>query len=612
MVFLISDSVLCVLCLLLSVFLRFGYLSLEMLTGMLPVFVFVGVIGPLLLWLMGFYRTLIRAFDFRSVNLLGIGCLLTGVFLAAFAYFYGEFLLPRSTPIIYVIVSFLFLGSSRVLARWLYVYSQGVSKRRVPVLIFGAGEAGNKIASILSGSTEFSVVAFLDDDISLQGNYMRGRKVYAPDQITELVRRYGDLRVLLGIKSLTPERKRDIYERLNTPGVRIDVVPSLTDVVVGRASINDFRELQIEDLLGREIVSPIPSVFDEALSGAVVMVTGGGGSIGSEICQQIIVNKPAKLILLEQSEFALYRVGQQINQTLAETNSGISIEYCLGRAEDRELVSALLNEHHPDLVIHTAAYKHVPMVENNIIEAVKNNIFSTKVLAEECAKHKVGRFLLISTDKAVRPTNIMGATKRFSELIIQAQAMRSKHTIFSMVRFGNVLGSSGSVVPLFSSQIENGGPVTVTHKDVTRYFMTIAEAAQLVVQAAFIAKGGEVFVLDMGELVKIDTLARLAIRLSGYTVRDEQNPEGDIEIKYIGLRPGEKLFEELLVDGTAVATIHPKILKANEPSLSKKELDQHVSNLMTAVQARDQKMAATVLQRSVPEFVMDKNHVLNV
>ncbi len=591
-----------------SAFLRLGMLTTEYLVSLVPAILFVCILGPLVFWFLGFYKTLIRAFDFRSVNTLATGCALLGVSLAAFAYFRGGFLLPRSTPLIFILVTFMALGTSRIIARWFYVYSLGSNKSRSPILIYGAGEAGNKIASILSGSTEFSLVGFIDDDKTLHGSFMRGRKVYAIKNLDDLVSRYGNIRILLSIKNLTPANKREIFERLNRPGITVQVIPSLTDVVVGRDSIESIREIQIEDLLGRDIVPPIPAIFKDALAGSIVLVTGGGGSIGSEVCKQVVANAPKKLVLLEQSEFALYRIEQQLSALQTEAGTNVSIEYCLGRVDDRKLVAHLLQQHRPDLVVHTAAYKHVPIVENNILEAVRNNIIATNTLADECRKNKIARFMLVSTDKAVRPTNIMGATKRFAEMVIQSQAEEAGVSIFSMVRFGNVLGSSGSVVPLFKEQIAKGGPVTVTHKEITRYFMTIPEAAQLVIQAAYIATGGEVFVLDMGEPVKIDALARMAVRLSGKTVRDDENPTGDIAIEYVGLRPGEKLYEELLIGGNAAPTEHPKIMQASEICLEKAKLKAFLEQLEKAVSLSDPSLAIKILNETVSGIKLDNRH----
>ncbi|MGB7287980.1 MAG: nucleoside-diphosphate sugar epimerase/dehydratase [Salaquimonas sp.] len=600
------DVVIFALCLYLALILRLGHVDNQYLVSLFPAFIFVSVFGVFSNLLFGVYKTLNRSFDFRSVNILASSCVAVGLAIAAFGYFFNNIFLPRSTPFIYIMLAFLLVGTSRILARWLYQYSLSVKGSRKAVMIYGAGEAGNKVAGLLSGSPEFSLVGFVDDDPTLHGNYMRGRKVYSPSDISSVVSRYGPLKVLLSILDLSPSRKRQIYSRLRHPQITIEVMPSLLDVVAGRLALDSLRELQIEDLLGRDIVPPIASIFSNAVKDATVLVTGGGGSIGSEICRQIVNNNPSKLIVFDQSEFALYGIEQELSSLVKSASLTFPIHYVLGSVDNRDLVARILKTYSPDMVFHAAAYKHVPIVEDNILEGARNNILGTEVIASECAAAGVERFILISTDKAVRPTNVMGATKRVAELVVQSQAeiscKKGNGTIFSMVRFGNVLGSSGSVIPVFKSQISNGGPVTVTHKDVTRYFMTIPEAAQLVVQAAFMAEGGEVFVLDMGDPVKIDDLAKLAIQLSGLTVRSEEEPNGDIEIKYIGLRPGEKLFEELLTDENAQGTIHPKIMKANENHLANNVMKKHTESLKKAVVQGDQKSALKILMQIVPGF----------
>ncbi len=595
------DLILLPVCLLLSYWLRLGDFLWDGRFPLIPYFI-VSLVGVGSFWATGFYRNLIRAFDFRSVNTLFVGCFVTSSLLALTHMFSNLFFMPRSIPFIFLLLSFVIVGSSRVFARWLYNYSVAERGKKRPVLILGAGDEGNQIASILSGSSEFSLIGFLEEDRALVGNYMRGRKVYGLDQIDQVRLRYANPKIFVSFQDLTPSRKSSLYQQLARPGVEIEIIPPLSELIAGRTSLQSARELRIEDFLGRDAVQPMAKIFSDAITGSAVLVPGGGGSIGSELCRQVLTHRPGKLIVLEQSEFALYQIEASLKQSMAENGFRVEIVSRLGSADDRALVRRLLAETRPDFVFHAAAYKHVPIVEDNILEGVRNNILSTVVLASECAAAGVKRFTLISTDKAVRPTNVMGATKRAAELIIQAFAEDKSGTVFSMVRFGNVLGSSGSVIPVFMDQIRKGGPVTVTHKEITRYFMTIPEAAQLVIQASFLAEGGEVFVLDMGDPVKIRDLARLAIQLNGYSVKDEEHPDGDIAIEYIGLRPGEKLYEELLIDNNVSSTVHPQIMKADETRLPFDTLMEYIELFREAVDTGNADASVKLLEKIVAGF----------
>ena len=610
LILVINDAMVFVTSLFISFVLRLGIPDVAFIQMLIPLSAIVAAGGIFALGYLGFYRTLIRAFEFRTVNILAAGIVIAGLIIAAYDYFDPSLSIPRSIPIIFVMVSFILIGTSRVVARWYYQYSIGIEGAKEKVIIYGAGENGNHLAATLSGSREFSLVGFLDDDPAIKGHFMRGRRIFSPDELELLVSRYKKLRIMLCISNLSPVQKRRIFENVRKYNIQLDVVPSLADVVSGISSYEDFQQVQIEDLLGRETVPPIDEYFVDAIAGKTILVSGAGGSIGSEICRQILSGNPARLIVIENSEPALYLLNRNLDELIAHEHYTTPIDYCLCNNTDRVSVSALMGEKKPNIVYHAAAYKHVPIVENNILAAVHNNIIGTQVMAEESIAAGVGRFVLISTDKAVRPPNVMGATKRVAELILQAHAQEQEQeqngkkpkTIFSIVRFGNVLGSSGSVIPLFISQIDAGGPVTVTHEEITRYFMTISEAAQLVIQAGFLSCGGDVYVLEMGKPVKIVELAKLMVQLSGKTIISDENPHGDIELQISGLRPGEKLFEELLIDSDAKQTAHPKILVANEVAISPKKMELHLKAFSKAIANNNRNAAITRLGKLVSGF----------
>jgi FlaA1/EpsC-like NDP-sugar epimerase len=480
--------------------------------------------------------------------------------------------IPRTIGIIQPLLLLVGVSVSRGLAHyWLdSPYKKVVELGATPnVLIYGSGATGRQLARAIEIGRQMKVVGFLDDDISLQNSILDGRMIYRPIDLVYLVNSLNVKVVLLAIPSASRARRNEILLNIASCRVSVRNLPSLNELAGGIATVSDLQELEVEDLLGRDPVPADPILLDKNIRGVVVLVTGAGGSIGSELCRQIIQINPKSLVLVEQSEHALYQVHQElINKIkiMLKEYELIKIIPLLGSVQDDKRMEEIFGRYQPDIVFHAAAYKHVPLVESNPFEAVKNNIFGTQVLAKVAALYSVKNFVFISTDKAVRPTNIMGATKRVAELIIQAMAASNNggKTCFSIVRFGNVLNSSGSVVPKFSAQIKAGGPVTITDIAVTRYFMTIPEAAQLVIQASSMAIGGEVFVLDMGEPVKIIDLAKRMIQLSGLSIKNEENPFGDIEIKIVGLRSGEKLYEELLIGNNPKATKHVKIMNANE------------------------------------------------
>jgi FlaA1/EpsC-like NDP-sugar epimerase len=471
-----------------------------------------------------------------------------------------------------------------------------------PVLIYGAGGAGVQLATALVGGGEYVPVGFVDDDRSLWRSTVGGLPVYCPEQLGDVVFDSEITHILLAVPSINNSKRRVILESLSEYPVHVKTIPSMHEIVSGE-SVDSLREVDLEDLLGRDAVPADPNLIASSIDNKVVLVSGAGGSIGSEICRQVLLNKPRVIVLYEMSEFSLYSIEKELKELCLSHNLSIPVYPVLGSVLDSGRVNSIFSRFSVDTVYHAAAYKHVPMVEHNIFEGVRNNALGTKVLAEGALAAGVERFVLISTDKAVRPTNVMGATKRLAELILQELARESDSTVFSIVRFGNVLGSSGSVVPLFRKQIREGGPVTVTHPEITRFFMTIPEAATLVIQAGSMAEGGDVFVLDMGEPVKIKELAKSMIQLMGFEVKAPGRESVDgIEIEFSGLRPGEKLYEELLIGGTVVETCHPKIMRAQEEQLGSEQLFDFLSSIESAINAGDSAQVRSILEQAVEGF----------
>jgi FlaA1/EpsC-like NDP-sugar epimerase len=473
------------------------------------------------------------------------------------------------------------------------------------VAIYGAGDAGARVSSVLRGGPDFEPVAFIDDKKSLQGSNINGIRVYGSDCLPELVRQRKIDRILLALPSASRRRRREILTRLEPLGVHVQSLPNLSDLISGKAQLNELRDVDVGDLLGRDPVPPKPKLFGWCIRGKCVMVTGAGGSIGAELCRQIIRLSPSRLVLFEMSELALYQIERELEEVGAQEGLSVEIVPLLGNAHHRHRVREVLSTFGVHTVYHAAAYKHVPIVEHNVIEGIHNNVIGTWYTAEAALETGVETFVLVSTDKAVNPANVMGATKRLAELVLMALQERTTQTRFCMVRFGNVLASSGSVVPLFQEQIRRGGPVTVTHPDVIRYFMTIPEAGQLVLQAGSMAKGGDVFVLDMGRPVRIDDLARRLVNLMGLTVRDASNPDGDIAIEYTGLRTAEKLFEELMIGSNVTGTDHPMIMRAIEHRLSWPKMEQILNDLLVALASFDCLRALELLSASVAEYQPD-------
>ena len=470
------------------------------------------------------------------------------------------------------------------------------------VLIYGAGRAGQQLSLSLRHEPHVQVLGYIDDDVRLNGQRLDGIPIYSSDRLAWSIRTLMIDEVLIGLPRISRARRKEIIDSLQDFQVQVRVLPSLSRIIDGEFSINDLRAVQVEDLLGRDPVAPNTLLMGRNIASKTVLVSGAGGSIGSELCRQILSFRPRRLILVDQSEFALYAIDDELTAAAAIDGSETEIITELGNVADRHSVSRIYSRWKPDTVFHAAAYKHVPLVEANPVSGLRNNIFGTLYSCLAAEDVGVATFILISTDKAVRPTNIMGASKRVCELILQARSARQRSTVFTMVRFGNVLGSSGSVVPRFMAQIRAGGPVTLTHRDITRYFMTIPEAAQLVIQAGAMAKGGEVFVLDMGQPVRIRDLAAAMIRLSGLSVCDDAHPDGDIEIREIGIRPGEKLYEELLIGENPQPTMHERIIRASETMLDWDDLERALDVLSGHLARGGAREALDILRELVPEY----------
>ena len=550
---------------------------------------------------LGMYRAVIRYID-QEIVVAAVNCATLAVLLLASVYYLGPGKLLSPTPfLIDWAASILYILCSRFTARRLLNTRRSV-QNPVRVAIYGAGEAGRLLAHAISPGNEYETVLFVDDNPQRVNTTIGGVHVYPARDLEQLARTHSFTTVLLAMPSLTRQQQRKVLDNLAQLSLIIKVTPPVSSIVTGRARVQDVRQVEIEDLLSRDVVSPNVDLLSVCIAGKNVMVSGAGGSIGSELCRQIVGLSPQRLVLLDNSEYALYAVEQELRELIAARELNLELTACLGSVLDTEKCTRLMDNFAIDTVYHAAAYKHVPLVEHNPIEGIRNNAFGTLSLAEAAASAKVKYFVLISTDKAVRPTNVMGATKRLAELILQAFARRGTATQFCMVRFGNVLGSSGSVVPLFRKQIAAGGPLTLTHPDITRYFMTIPEAAQLVIQAGAMGKGGDVFVLDMGKPVRIADLAERMVHLSGQVVRTPATPDGTIEINYVGLRPGEKLYEELLIGTNVTRTEHPLIQRAKEAEFEWAVLSQMLQQLDAACAAFDHNAVRLHLQKIVREY----------
>ena len=584
----------------------------------LPIFIF-----------MGLYRAIFRFAGLQVIFSLNKAMAIYALLYASVFTLLGIDPVPRSVGLLQPLIFGLGIVSSRLFVRyWLGGFGRINLLPGTPrALIYGAGSAGRQLAGGLLPSSDIRVVGYVDDDDRLHGHNLNGLNIYSPYELERIVERKNVTQIFLAIPSVSQRRRNEVINQLLPLHVQVRTLPGLADLASGKVTVSDLRELNIEDLLGREPVVPNPLMLAKNVTNKVVMVTGAGGSIGSELCRQIVKAQPSTLLLIELSEFALYEIHRELESIAREmafqasdelassSSNSLDASYpvlipLLANVRDAHRMAEILRTWRPSTVYHAAAYKHVPLVEHNPAEGVKNNVQGTLVTASQAQLHGVSDFVLVSTDKAVRPTNIMGTTKRLAEMVLQAKAASQVlkfgeipgKTRFSMVRFGNVLGSSGSVVPLFRKQIAEGGPITLTDHRMTRYFMTIPEAAQLVIQAATMANGGDVFVLDMGQPVKILDLARRMVELSGLMVLDQNNPMGDIEIQVTGLRPGEKLYEELLIGDNPLPTSHPRIMKAHEEFLPWDELESKLNILNLALDSNNVPLIRTLLMELVPGY----------
>jgi UDP-N-acetylglucosamine 4,6-dehydratase len=548
---------------------------------------------------LGTYRAVFRFISRDGLFVGALGVLASALLIAALNGVVLLQVISHNSIAIFAALALLYMLSSRSLVRELLYYRRGTRER---VAIYGAGAAGIQLAGALRESGNYLPVAFIDADVTLHRRVLAGVKVFAPESLQKVISRRRVSSVLLALPSCPRRQRQTILKSLEPYPVRVRTVPDIGNIIAGHASLADVRDVDADDLLGRDPVAPNEALLDACIRGKVVLVTGAGGSIGSELCRQIVRLGPQRLLLLEISEPALYQIERELRMLTKSHDSDVEVVPLLGNARNRPRMRDIMQMYGVHTVYHAAAYKHVPIVEHNVLEGIQNNVYGSWSTAEAALESGVETFVLISTDKAVNPANVMGATKRLAELTLQALQERSTFTRFCMVRFGNVLESSGSVVPLFREQIKRGGPVTVTHKEIIRYFMTIPEASQLVLQAGSMAQGGDVFVLDMGEPVRIVDLARRMIHLMGMTVREESNPDGDIEITFTGLRPAEKLYEELLIGGNVTGTEHPMIMRAVEPYLPWQQLSVILEQMLAAVEACDCERARGLLLSTVLEY----------
>ena len=574
----------------------------------------ISLIAIPIFWIFGLYRTI-----FRYTSLSLIFTIFASISVYSLLYFlilgaYGVKGIPRSIGLLQPIIFFFAILSSRLVFKYIIdkFFNTEFYSHKKNVLVYGAGNAGRQLVSSLENNSRFNVVGFIDDNKSLQNQILLGKSIYSPKKLENLSVYKKINFVFLALPGISRKKRNIVIKKLEKYKLKVKTLPSVSEIVDGKISLSNIRDFNIDDLLNRDQVKPDFRLLNKNINAKTVLVTGAGGSIGSEICRQVVKLKPTKLLLLELNEFSLYKIFEE----LKNYNQNLTIHSLLANVQDKSKLEDIFETFNVDTVYHAAAYKHVPLVEENICESVKNNVFSSLAVAEASVSKKVSSLVLISSDKAVRPTNIMGATKRISELCVQAVCENNKDVLinFSIVRFGNVLESSGSVIPKFKEQIQKGGPITLTHEEVTRYFMTLIEAAELVIQAGAMGKNSEVFVLDMGKSVKIKDLISKMIILSGFTIKDKKNPEGDIEIKNIGLRPGEKLYEELLIGNNPQITKHPKIMKIKENFISYEKLCLILDNLKQSIERNDAKKVKDILVKSIKSYktnseIVDSFHI---
>lgn len=601
------DGLLCSLAAIIAFSLRFGVLY--NLSPMLAFYLAVAILCWFpIFYTIGVYRSIFRFAGRRTLLALIRAATIMAIVLMVVFTFVGIPGVPRTIPMIHWLVFVMLLCLSRIVSRYLLVdiLARGRAEgAAIRMLIYGAGDTGRHLAGSIPFQPGVFFCGFIDDDPRLAGQRLDGYPVFGHKDLEDVIARQDVTNVILALPHTTRAMRKRIVDELQRHKVHVQTLPDMKQIIDGRVTVSDLREVQIDDLLGRDPVPPLASLLDEVVNGKTVLITGAGGSIGSELCRQLLLLRPRALVLVDFSEFALYAIERELREEAATIAQPVQITVFLCNVADRLAIGRVFATVKPNVVFHAAAYKHVPMVEANPLAGIGNNVLGTMAVADAADEADCERFILVSTDKAVRPTNVMGASKRMAELVVQAKAAAMSGTLFSLVRFGNVLGSSGSVVPLFRSQIGRGGPITVTHRDVTRYFMTIPEAAQLVIQAGAMSTGGEVFVLDMGDVVKIIDLARAMIRLSGLTVCDEETPDGDICILETGLRPGEKLYEELLIGNDPQPTRHERIMQARESFVDWNELRPRLEELSNAIHDGRLDAAMECVFALVPEYVPD-------
>ncbi len=596
------DSLLCIFTVWISFFLRLGEFFPEGYSIFFPSFISIISAIPVF-FLSGLYRTIFRYSGWPAMLTVSKSIFFYGIVFSIFISIITLEGVPRTIGIIQPLVLFFAVGGSRALVRfWIGdLYQDRLKKSALPkAIIYGAGNSGRELLIALENNKELEISCFLDDNIDKQGRVLSGKRIYSPDYLDKLVNQKNISYLLLALPRITRFQRKEIINKVSKYNLPVRTLPSFVDIAKGKKGLSDLNELEIEDLLGREKVVPNQNLMKKNIKSKTVLVTGAGGSIGSQICREVIKIGPKKILLLDSNEYALYSILNELNLLVNKTF--VEIIPLLSSVQDKEKINEILNNWLPDTVYHAAAYKHVPLVEHNLAEGVKNNVFGTLEIALASLRTGVSDFVFISTDKAVRPTNVMGATKRLGEICLQSLFSNKKDnqiTKFSMVRFGNVLDSSGSVIPKFRKQIKERSPITLTDPEITRFFMTIKEASELVIQAGAMAKGGEVFVLDMGEPVKIYDLAKKMIQLSGLKLRDENNIKGDIEILITGLRPGEKLYEELLIENNSIPTSHSKIFKAQDDFIPWQELVLKIKKLEEFVAINDQRKIIEILQQLV-------------
>lgn len=601
-VMMMADALILVGTLWASVALRYGdiYKDVGVFWWLFPV---AGVVGVAAFAKLGLYRAIVRYIGPSSMLPVIQGVTIATVVVSMVAFLSGEESFPRSAPMIFWFVSIMMIGGGRLMVRAYFYGLFNNYLQREPVAIYGAGESGAQLSITLLNGTEYMPVAFIDDDRSLRRNTIHGIRVYGADHIGRLVNEFGIGRILLAVPSATPEQRGRILNHLSELPIQISTVPDIRALIGGKASVAEVEEIDISDLLGRDMVPPDAALIRSSIEGKSILITGAGGTIGSELCRKILQFNPRRLVLFDNSELALY----SIELELAANDSDTELDFLLGSVLNKDHLSMVMDDFSIQIVYHAAAYKHVSMVERNIIEGVRNNVLGTWCVAQAANENHTEKLVLISTDKAVRATSVMGASKRLAELIIQSFATQTADTQYCMVRFGNVLGSSGSILPLFKRQIEQGGPVTLTHKDASRFFMTSSEAAELVIQAGAMGVGGDLFVLDMGEPVRIQDFAERMIHLHGKNVRapnDVEHKENSIEISYIGLYPGEKLHEELIIGENVTGTQHPKIMRAEEDYLDFGMVKTMCARLQVACKGADYLTVKEILEQAIPAFTI--------